>query len=164
MKKLLIIMFIFVPLILSAEGWKSKNIDDYSFSWRFVEDNLEVELSYPVEGWIAIGFDAEKKMGGANIIIGSVSGDEVIIEDHFGNGTYRHASDEKLGGTSDVESVEGDEKDGITTLKFTIPADSGDEYDKPLVEGQTYRVIFASSSSDNIGRKHRNRTGADITL
>jgi uncharacterized protein YciU (UPF0263 family) len=164
MKKLFIILLIFIPLVLSAEGWKSENIDGYSFNWRFVEDYLEVELSYPAKGWISVGFDAENKMSGANIIIGAVDGNDVVIEDHYGNRTLRHSTDERLGGNSDVRNAEGFEKDGVTTLKFTIPADSGDEFDKPLSEGGTYRVIFASSKSDNIGRKHRNRTGADVTL
>jgi len=165
MKKIIIILFVFIPFVtLAAEDWKNENIDGYNFSWRFIEENIEVELSYPVEGWIAIGFDAENKMAGANIIMGAVKDGELLIEDHFGNGIFRHSQDVKIGGTTDIVNAEGSESNGLTTLKFTIPADSGDEKDKTLEEGKLYRIIFASSSTDNIGRKHNNRTGADIRL
>ncbi len=165
MKKIIILLLIVLPVVtVSAEGWKNENVDGYDLSWRFVEQNLEVELSYEAKGWISVGFDAENKMAGANIIMGAVKNGELLIEDHFGNGMFKHAIDTRLGGTDDIIDASGTEADGITTLKFTIPADSGDENDKPLEEGKTYRIIFASSTSDNIGRKHSKRTGADITL
>ncbi|MBI9107046.1 MAG: hypothetical protein JEZ04_09900 [Spirochaetales bacterium] len=165
MKKLIIVLLLTLPLFYAAaDGWKNQNINGYDFSWRFIDENIEVELSYPTKGWISVGFDAENKMAGANIIIGTVKDGELLIEDHFGNGMFKHAEDLKLDGNDDITEATGLESLDTTILKFTIPADSGDKNDKALEEGGTYRIIFASSKSDDIGKKHSKRAGADIKL
>ena len=110
MKKVIFILLLIIPVFaLAAEDWKNQNVDGYQFSWRFIDENLEVELSYPAKGWIAVGFDAENKMAGANIIMGAVEDGELLIEDHFGNGMFRHSQDVKIGGTSDIIYAEGSE-------------------------------------------------------
>jgi hypothetical protein len=151
------------PAAVFAE-WKSDNADGFDFRWRFNGSNLDVELSYAATGWIAVGFDAEKKMKGANIFIGYVDGDKVVIEDHFGNSPVSHKRDTDLKGSNDIINASGSEKNGKTTLSFSIPLNSGDKNDKVLTEGSTYRLIFAASSNDNIKKKHSKRLGKDITL
>ena len=165
MKKMLILIMLVLPLFTAAaDGWKNRKIGEYDLSWKFTEQGLMVELSSMTEGWIAVGFDAERTMAGADIIIGAVKDGKVIIEDHFGNGVVRHTKDTALGGSDDLSGVSGMEMDGRTTLRFTIPADGADENDKMLEEGMTYRVIFASSPDDNIGRKHRRVRGVNLKL
>ncbi len=164
MKKILIILLILLPATVFASDWKSENIKDFSFMWRFEGSNLEVKLSYPGTGWVAVGFGAENKMKGANIIIGSVDKGELTIEDHYGNSPISHKEDVRLDGSNDIISASGTESGGVTTIEFTIPLSSGDENDKELVEGKVYRVIFAASNSDNLGRIHRTATGKDIKL
>ena len=42
-----------------------------------------------------------------------------------------------------MELMGGSESQGVTTVSFRIPYDSGDQYDRILVEGATYTFIFA---------------------
>lgn len=164
MRKIFIVLLVLLPAIVFASDWKSENIKDFSFMWRFEGSNLEVKVSYPGTGWVAVGFGAENKMKGANIIIGSVDDGVLTIEDHYGNSPISHKEDTRLDGTDDIISSSGTESDGVTSIEFTIPVSSGDQNDKPLVEGNVYRVIFAASNSDNLGRIHRTATGKDIKL
>lgn len=164
MKRVVIFLALIALAMPAFAELKTEVVDGYTLSWEFQGDNLYIELSYEATGWIAVGFDAENKMKGANIIMADVQGDTVVIEDHFGTSPIAHKEDTSKGGTDDVTLISGSEENGVTTVIFTIPLDSGDSCDKILEEGSTYRIIFASSNQDNFRRKHRDRTGADITL
>ncbi len=150
--------------IAGAGEWKSADAEEFSLEWMVDGDDLNVIVSSTTEGWIAVGFDPTNKMKDANIIIGYVDDGEVTIEDHFGNRQISHRSDEALGGTDDIMNIDGSEIEGVTELSFTIPLDSGDPNDRVLVEGQTYKVIFASYRKDKITMKHNSRTSREITL
>ena len=147
-----------------AGEWKSAAADDFRLEWMVDGDDLHVVFSSITSGWIAVGFDPTKKMKDANIIMGYVDDGEVIIEDHFGNGQISHRNDEAMGGTNNLMNTDGSEIFGVTELIFTIPLDSGDPHDRVLVEGQTYKVIFASHTKDKITMKHNRRTSREITL
>lgn len=136
------------------------------FAWRVVDGALDVELTGPTTGWIAVGFKPTRAMRDANILIGYVDGSETVMTDQFGVSMTGHRLDSELGGSDDVEAVAGREQDGATTIAFRIPLDSGDEYDQPLVAGESLRVILAHGSDgrDDLTSIHRARGGVDITL
>ena len=140
---------------------------DWSFSWRFIGDEIEFTLKSPTTGWAAIGFDPSRMMKDAHYIIGYVSNDgAVFLRDDFGTGDTRHAPDTSIGGTEDVRMVSGTEKDGRTTLVFAIPQDSGDMYDKVLKAGSTYTIILAygANGADNFTSMHRARKSVEVKL
>ena len=149
---------------IGAGEWKSADADDFHLEWMVDGLNLNIKVTTPTEGWIAVGFNPTKKMKDANIIMGYVEDGMVVIEDHFGNGQISHRNDESLGGSDDVMNKSGSERNGVTELSYTIPLNSGDPYDRVLMEGQTYKVIFASHSKDKITMKHNRRTSREITL
>jgi hypothetical protein len=135
-------------------------------TWTVADDHLEVELSGPTTGWIAVGFNPTRAMRDADILIGYVDGSEVIMTDQFGTSMTTHAEDDRLGGESNVEVISGNDDGSRTTITFRIPLDSGDEYDHALTPGETYPVIFAygEPGADNTDAYHANRAGAEITL
>ncbi len=137
---------------------------DITAECRIAGEKLNVTLTAPTEGWIAVGFQPSSMMKDANIIIGSVDGDTVTIEDHFGTSAFAHKPDTDLGGSRDVEAGEGSEAGGTTTFSFAIPLDSGDSYDAVLRSGDTVKVILAYAKKDGFGTKHSYRTSAEITL
>ena len=54
----------------------------------------------------------------------------------------------------------------MTTISFSIPLDSGDPLDKPLVAGKKYTLLLAhgNDGSDNFGDYHGDRGTVEITL
>lgn len=135
-----------------------------SLTWRVEAERLQITLSGPTEGWIAVGFRPSRAMKDANIHIGYVDGSDVVMTDQFGTGLITHKPDVELGGNSDIADLSGDESGGTTTIRYSIPLDSGDEYDQPLVPGETIPVILAWGRADNTTGAHRDRTTIQITL
>lgn len=134
--------------------------------YEVVGEHLELELTGPTTGWIAVGFKPSRGMKDANILIGYVDGSEVVVSDDFGTTMTAHRPDDRLGGESHVEVISGSEDDNSTTLRFRIPLDSGDEYDQPLTVGETHRLIFAygENGADDTNSYHAARGSGEITL
>jgi hypothetical protein len=105
-------------------------------------------------------------MLGANIIIGYVSSSTTYIRDDYGWQTFSHRADTLLGGTDDVVIDGGMEAGGETEIQFTIPLDSGDSYDKPLVPGSTYTVLLAHGADgvDDFSTQHEYATMTEIQI
>jgi hypothetical protein len=138
----------------------------FDLKWETQGDKLVLTLKAETKGWIAFGIDAESVMKDANIIILWVDDKTGIAmaEDHYGTGRFAHKSDIELGGTQDFQVLSGTQTDTHTEVTFTIPLDSGDEYDKPLERGKTYRLLLASNKSDKISSKHNNTYAQDIEI
>lgn len=159
----LLFLLSFFPLALTAQ--ESTEIAGVTLEWERSGDQLIMTISAETEGWIAVGFDPEKKMRGANILIGYVDEDgSVILEDHYGHSQFNHRSDESLGGSSDVQILEGSETNGVSTIRFSIPLNSGDEYDKVLVPGQEHKVITAWGQGDRMTVRHNGRGSSSLIL
>jgi hypothetical protein len=138
-----------------------------TLAWRHDGEMLYAAISAPTEGWISVGFDPENRMQGANFIFGYVSDGAATLADMFGvapAGAGSHPADEELGGTNDVQDWGGSEADGVTVIEFSIPLDSGDEYDRPLSPGSTYTVLLAFGPGDDLGSYHSARGATEITL
>lgn len=174
MKTQMIILFTLAALILPALSlkaqtpWQQTSAANVTLEYRVTQDaqNLEVKLTAPTTGWIAVGFNPTSVMRNANIIIGFVGGAVSTIRDDWGVSNTSHTADVGLGGSSDVTLVTGSETDGSTMLHFTLPLDSGDQYDRPLQVGQSYPVILArgANNADNFSGMHADAGNATITL
>ena len=68
-------------------------------------------------------------MKGAGFVLGYVKDGKVKVSDEYGDGENSHKSDKKLGGTDNVTVIGGSEKDGVTTVEFSLPFTSGEETD-----------------------------------
>ena len=134
--------------------------------WRVVGDELEVRVSAPTTGWVAVGFDPSRMMKDANILIGYVEAGSAVVTDQFGITATGHRRDVELDGSDDVTVIGGTEAGGESELHFSIPLDSGDERDRTLVPGEEYRVILAygEDGADDVESYHQNRGGVTITL
>ena len=157
---LLLLVFVLFTLPLSAMEYQhTLEVKNMQFSWTIEGDLIHVQLSAKTTGWVGIGFDPEKAMSGANIIIGAVKKGKFRVEDHYGNRKRGHANDEKLGGKNDVINPSGSEKDGVTTISFTFPLNTGDEYDKPInPQGKSLVMLAYGSGKDSFKTRHPYRT------
>ena len=107
---------------------------------------------------VAVAFNPTEMMQGANFIIGYVQDGRGYIRDDYGSRLTSHVSDESQGGTHDVVLVMGEEKNGGTTLRFTLPVNSSDEYDGKLNIGGTNTILLAYGGNDSFTSVHRVKT------
>jgi len=150
----------------SAAGYSMKKAGDITLWWQVDGKMLHVKVSAPTTGWVAVGFDPKSHMEGANLILGYVKDGQVHIEDDYGVAQYAHASDVSLGGRDNVTDAAGTESGGVTQISFTVPLDSGDSKDRPLVPGQTCKIILAHGADgvDDFVTHHAEHKGTSITL
>ncbi len=148
-------------------AWQEIEVSGFVLRWETLAGgDLAVELTGPTTGWVAVGFDPSMMMLDANIIIGYVSGGSTYIRDDWGWQTTSHRADTLLGGSNDVTIDGGSESGGNTEIRFTIPLDSGDQYDKPLVPGNTYPILLARGpdGADDFSTYHAFIATAEIGI
>jgi hypothetical protein len=145
--------------------YNSTTVSNITLQWKTdTLGMLHVKVSAPTTGWVSVGFHATTGMKDANIIIGYVSGGAASVRDDYGTAPNAHASDVSLGGENNVADLDGTEAGGTTEISFTIPLDSGDAYDRQLIEGNTYSVILAYGEDDDFDSYHTARTSTDIEI
>ncbi len=152
------------PAYASAMEYQHKlEANNMAVSWSIDKEQIHVKLTAKTTGWVAIGFDPEKAMQGADIIIGAVKKGKVRIEDHYGDRKRGHSPDKKLGGDNHVLNPTGEEVDGVTTICFSLALDSGDKWDKPIhAEGTSRMMIAYGSGRDSFKSRHQYRAVYDI--
>jgi len=157
---ILTLMSLALTLPLAAMEYQHKlEVENMQFSWTIEKDLIHVQLSAKTTGWVGIGFDPENDMQGANIIIGAVKDGTFKIEDHYGDRNRGHSNDVELGGKNDVINPFGTEKEGVTTISFTLPLNTGDKYDKPInPEGTSLVMLAYGAGKDSFKNRHPYRT------
>lgn len=146
------------PVVYTADG--------VTLTIRLETDSLEISISAPTTGWVAVAFEPSRAMKDADICIGYVQGGEVSLRDDFGTGNTSHAPDTSLGGESSFAGLSGTETDGVTSITFTIPRNSGDSFDKVLTAGGSFKVLlgYGPEGSDDFTTYHRWVKSVDLTL
>jgi DOMON domain len=147
-----------------TQGFNMVTKDDFTFKWKIVGDSLRCMLEAPTTGWLAVGFDPTDDMQDANFIIGYVDNGITYIRDDFGVTETMHSADLGLGGENNVRRVFGHEGSGSSEMRFTIPLNSGDIYDRVIIPGQEYRIIFAHgfNGADDFNSMHDEEEDTDI--
>jgi len=133
--------------------------------WRLDGTQIHIKLSAKTTGWVGIGFGPENAMQGADIIIGAVKKGKVRIEDHYGDRKRGHSSDKKLGGKNHVLNPRGIEKDGITTIFFTLPLHAGEKWDKTIDPSKMSRIMVGyGSGRDSFKAGHKYKGVYDVNF
>lgn len=150
---------------VTSDGYKMVERIEMSVRWKVVGDELDIILTSPTEGWLAIGFDPTSVMQNADIYIGYIDEDgTATVRDDYGTWYTSHEADASLGGTNHATMVEGSESEDGSRLHFRIPLKSGDQYDNPLSPGSEHVMMLAYAAEDDIGKRHRNRTAFTVEL
>ncbi|MFW5850138.1 MAG: DOMON domain-containing protein [Spirochaetota bacterium] len=154
------------PELPVREGYTSVSSAGVNVQWSISGDEISVQLAAVTTGWVAIGFDPTRQMQDANFIIGFVRDGEVTVRDDFGIGRISHGPDVENGGTNDILSAEGEERDGVTVIRFSIPLDSGDPRDRPLAAGSSHTIIVAHgpNGADDFTTPHVRRGSVEVEL
>jgi hypothetical protein len=132
----------------------NEQFSDFEVCWRNDERYLYMAMRARTTGWLAIGFRPDNRMQGADMVFGHVIGGIASVLDSYSTGEYGpHPSDAELGGFDNLETYGGIERDGYTTIEFRRPLSSGDDPDRPLLQGKN-KIIWAYASSDSLDQKH----------
>jgi len=143
----------------------TENATGIEFFWSHDGQELFAGIKTVSSGWISAGFDPQSAMKDANIIFMALDGEDVMIRDDFGTSAFSHDDDVELGGTNDITASAAGRDGGITVYEFSIPLDSGDEFDRVLVPGNEYGVIFAVNDNGiDFDSKHSASGSAGIQL
>lgn len=144
--------------IVSGEYAHEMTITGVDVYWTNDEYRLRVGLVSPGTGFVAIGFDPERQMEGANFIIGSMHEGELTIRDDYGHESLAHMEDTARGGEDNIIAAAGNEWPDQTVIEFIIPLDSGDTTDKPLLPGHQYTILVSYHSMlDSFSNQHTRR-------
>lgn len=173
--KYIITTLIMIASILALQAQQA-NDEPYStttaagvtFNYRITPDlqNLDCQMIAQTTGWVGVGFSPTNGMQNANFVIGYHQNGNTFIRDDWGTSPSTHASDVSLGGTNNIISSLSSEIAGLTQINFTIPLNSGDNYDRVLVAGNSYTIILArgQNGTDNFTGSHSAAGSAQITL
>lgn len=155
-----------VTVEVDDDGMRSVSIEGFELSWSAL-GLVEMTMSAPTTGWLAVGFGGGPAMDGSDLVIAYVDDDgEVHVRDDWGTGPVSHAPDTELGGAMDVSPEGGSESDGRTIVSFTRPQDTGGEHDFVIVPGSTVRLLVAwgRDGADDFDSMHDSAHTAMIEL
>lgn len=168
-----LILYAFLTLGRAAEGssspWSSDGFirsDEYSHKLNLVQDRLV--LHYKTDstyiylgieaknfGWFAIGFDPDRGMKNADIILIFVENGSLKVLDSYSTGIFGpHKGDKELGGQDNILHFNGRVSSEGYVAEFKRLLDTKDKFDRPLVKGKELTLIYAMSKSHNIKKKH----------
>lgn len=173
MKRLSTLAFfvtIFFILLTAVRGFAAEyehqiSLQKMIFDWRLENERIYIRLKAATKGWVAIGFNPENGMEGADFVIGYVKRGKVKIEDAYGVRHTQHIRDELNQGENNIEDVSGKEFGGFTELMFSIPLNSGDSSDKPIdPDGETTVLLAFGPDRDSMHSRHTFRTTLKVNL
>jgi len=150
--------------VVNAKGYREASLIGMKLQWKFDGQDLEIVLTAPTTGWVAIGFDPSTMMKDANFILAYVKDGQVSAIDQYGSQLTNHSPDTTLGGTDDVTAVSGSDDGNTTEVTLRIPANSGDKYDHALAPGEEHTVLLAYGPKDDFETQHTARGKLKLIL
>jgi hypothetical protein len=155
-------------IVSSGEYGSTSSFNDGAMVvyWKVEGDNVQFALVAKTIGWLAIGFEPEQMMKGADMAIGYVDENGVAhIDDDFATGpTGPHPEDTTLGGVNSIIEYAGTEAGGSTTIEFIRPLAAADEFDKSLPLETDINIIWAVGDTDTGTTLHYQRGTGIINL
>lgn len=144
--------------------WKSVEQRGMEVRWRFLENQIELEMVAPTTGWVAIGFNHRSGLTGTNLIMGSVVGDETILSDQYVALPGDHRPISEIGGESWLQVEEAEETASRTRIRFFLPHNQSDKWHPALAPGQKIYLLMAFSREDDFAHHSIMRTEITIEL
>ncbi|MCI4667235.1 MAG: DOMON domain-containing protein [Bacteroidia bacterium] len=147
-------------------GYYPKQIEknDMKVSWEFEKDVINIRLSAPTQGWIAIGFNEVSGLKGNYLLMARVVEGKAELVEHFVFAPGDYQAITKSSPNPKVIEVSGQEENGTTDISFSLKGNFSDEFRKSLVPKKDYHLLMAYSVSDNFKHHSRMRTSIKIRL
>lgn len=131
-------------------------------SWRASEGKVHFGLTAPVAGWLAIGLNTSDQLKGTYLLMARVVKGQAEVVEHkvISPGVYRPFHE--LGADMAVSNIHGSEREGSTTVSFSLPEMNVSPLAFPMQEGQSYTLLMAYSVSDDFQHHSIMRTSEVI--
>lgn len=166
--KLLSMIWLLINLLFSPQTpsrpMKVIQKNGMTVQWEYKNSRIFIEMSAPTEGWVTIGFNSSENITGNYLLMGRVVEGRAEVVEHSTLSPGNYQSFEKLKVKNSVADVAGIEKNGNTTLQFSLPKISGNEYAKNLEQGKEYVLLLAYSREDDFQHHSVMRTSVHIQL
>jgi len=167
-------------IIPSEYKFSSQLSDNYKVYWKIFKDPLisadgadliEIAVQVTGTGWVAFGPSNTGSMLESDIILGWVTDDnQVVIDDYYitkrdsGCPGVCKDTNSVIGGKNNILAYAGNQKDGVTQLKWLRKLKTGDTAgDIDIVEGQMDAIWGYHPDIDGIA-KHNTNTKAAIKI
>ncbi|MEL6917949.1 MAG: DOMON domain-containing protein [Bacteroidota bacterium] len=164
MIKLVPLFFGFLLFLGTQHPKTPLSVGGMEVGWEHKKDHITFTATAPDNGWVALGFNTEDHIVGSNLIMINVTEEEVQSQDLFvvsaGNPKPMHT----LGAKSQILAYSGVEKNGKTTITFSLPTKTIDDYHLNLSEGQKIWLICAYSMEDDFSHHSRMRKHIQVVL
>ena len=162
---LFLALFQFLPMkaILSPEQARTISVGDMQIRWEFVDDMIEFEMQSPLDGWVALGFNDENQIVGANLIMAHCPDNQPQLTDMYVVGFGDPRPVDTLGSQPQASIISGGKNNG-THIRFKIPQTSSDQHHFDLEPGQTIWLICAYSESEDLDHHSRMRRHMEVRL
>ncbi|MEO9482198.1 MAG: DOMON domain-containing protein [Ekhidna sp.] len=155
---------ILFSLLFMISSTKKLETEGFVLEWTHYKHHIQVSISAPSTGWVAVGFTTESSIVNTNLIQGYVSDGEVFVQDQFVTDLGEHPPVEALAVAPRIFDISGGENKGSTTLNFSIYTKKVDNLHYELAEGNKINVWLAYSESDDFDHHSRKRILRQITL
>lgn len=146
-----------------SSGTRTVQAKGIAFSWTHKDGRLFGRVSASTDGWIAVGFNRDRRLRGTRFVIGRVVAGKAQAEVHVAM-VPDHAEVGALGGTADLRHVDGGRSGGQTWLTFSLPHRSGDPFDVTLAPESGVHLMLAWSRSPDFDHHSHFRTHRDVVL
>ncbi len=164
MKTFITILILVVSLHSASSHAQSIDVAGMHIEWKHEKDNVLFTASAPEDGWVAIGFNTQNNIVGSNLIMIGVKDQKAISEEFYVVGIGNPQPVNELESTQQHSNVKGTEKNGKTTVSFSIPTNSIDDKHYNLKKGDEIWLICAFSMEDDFDHHSRMRKHVKITL
>jgi len=162
-----IILFIKIAFACQAQQtMKMVNKNEMKVQWYHQNNRVFFEMSAPTKGWVTIGFNDQNKLKNAYLIMGRLVTPQANAEvvEHFTSAPGNYRSIESLGKVPAIQHVYGEQKNGRTILKFSLPVIPKSKYQQALSPGRNCVLILAYSTHTDFQHHSIMRTSLNITL
>ncbi len=133
-------------------------VDGTVFEAWHEEGRLTSRFTAPTRGWIAVGFNNQRRLKGTRFVIGAMRDGGFYAEEHIAV-VPDHPRVQDLGLQSAVERVSGAASGNQTTMQFSLPHLFADSENPTLLSGTSSYLMLAWSHETDFGhhsawRKH----------
>jgi hypothetical protein len=132
-------------------------------SWLIETDSIWFKLECQCTGWVALGIGSS--MSRADIIIGSVSNNQVAVNDYWSDTQSAPSLDVDLGGSDSILAYHGFETANTTTVEFQRRLNASDpDYDLSIIPGETNILLAFHETEDDLFYHDSHRDQLKINL
>jgi len=145
-----------------AGAQKTTTVSDISFTYTIEEELLKCTLEAKTNGWIGVGFNDKNSIVNSDLLLFNIIKGKASNRDLYVKSAGNPRRDSDLGGTNTIQLISGVEKDGITSVVFSIPLNSGDPFDFEHHLNEPFWLILAYSKEDDF--EHHSRVRKHISF